>query len=483
MMRSLFAGVSGLKNHQTKMDVIGNNIANVNTVGFKKSRVTFQDMLSQTLRGSSSPTANRAGTNPLQVGLGMTLASIDVIHTGGSPQSTGKNTDLSVEGEGFFLLGEGSNLYYTRAGNFDFDFNKTFYNTSNGMVVKGYLADSNGEIPKDATLTDINLASQVSSNPNPTTEIQYAKNLGVITETVEDVSFTNGSGDVTYTLPVNDISEITVMSSTGTVLASPGDFTYVPATGVVTILDAGTAVTGTYNIIYKHSKIEVPMMAYDSNGKTHQVMVTLTKDFGVQNRWSVAATVNDNPPLPGGAVTGGTGKVTFKTDGTFDASTVTPLAVNLSSIGAANLTINLDLTKLTQYAAETTAIASGQDGYGPGDLTGVAVDTSGTITGSFSNGQSRKLAQLALATFANPSGLMKVGNNLFQPTNNSGVADTGIPGLGGRGTIKPETLEMSNVDLSQEFVDMIITQRGFQANSRVITTSDQILEELVNLRR
>lgn len=472
MMRSLFAGVSGLKNHQTKMDVIGNNIANVNTVGFKKSRVTFQDMLSQTLRGSSSPTASRAGTNPLQVGLGMTLASIDVIHTGGSPQSTGKNTDLSVEGEGFFLVGEGQNLFYTRAGNFDFDFNKTFYNTSNGMVVKGFLADSSGEISKDAALVDINLASQVSSNPKSTTQIQYAKNLGVISETVKDISHTNGT-PTTYTIPLANrpISEVSIPGLTLTT-----DFTYDAATGVVTIL--GTEATGSYDIVYKRSKIEIPMMAYDSKGDTHQVTVTLLKST-TPNVWNVTTSVGDDPaPTTGG----GTGTVTFKTDGTYDTNTVTPFTVTLAP-GASNMSIALDFNKLTQYAGETTAIAFNQDGYGPGDSTGIAVDSSGVITGSFSNGQTRKLAQLALATFANPSGLIKVGNNLFQPSNNSGVADTGIPGNGGRGTIKPETLEMSNVDLSQEFVDMIITQRGFQANSRVITTSDQILEELVNLRR
>lgn len=472
MMRSLFAGVSGLKNHQTKMDVIGNNIANVNTVGFKKSRVTFQDMLSQTLRGSSSPTASRAGTNPLQVGLGMTLASIDVIHTGGSPQSTGKNTDLSVEGDGFFLVGEGQNLFYTRAGNFDFDFNKTFYNTSNGMVVKGYLTDDDGKIAEGSPLVDINLATKASSLAKDTTKIEYSKNLGIISETIKEVTPVPSG---TYTLPNAPIAEVYIPGMTQGAVP-PDDYTFNAATGVITFTAAAPATP--VDISYKYAKVDIPMMAYDSKGGTHQVTVTLTRST-TPNVWDVVTKVGGNPVPTSG---GGTGTVTFKTDGTYDSTTVSPFTITLSP-SASDMAIDLDFNKLTQYAGETTAIASSQNGYGPGDLLGVAVDTSGTITGSFSNGQSRQLAQLALATFANPSGLMKVGNNLFQPTNNSGVADTGVPGIGGRGTIKPETLEMSNVDLSQEFVDMIITQRGFQANSRVITTSDQILEELVNLRR
>ena len=170
----------------------GNNISNVNTVGFKKSRVTFQDMLNQTLRGASAATANRAGTNPMQVGLGMSLASIDVIHTGGSPQSTGKNTDLSIEGDGYFLLGDGNNIFYTRAGNFDFDVNNTFYHTSTGMIVKGYLADATGNISADSPLSDINLAAQASSEPKASTVVNYGKNLDSRSVAVTGPTVING---------------------------------------------------------------------------------------------------------------------------------------------------------------------------------------------------------------------------------------------------------------------------------------------------
>lgn len=418
MMRSLFAGVSGLKNHQTRMDVIGNNIANVNTVGFKKSRVTFQDMLSQTLRGSASPTAVRGGTNPMQVGLGMTLASIDTIMTAGSPQSTGKNTDLSVEGEGFFILSDGSGTYYTRAGNFDFDYNKNFVNSSNGMLVQGILADANGVIDPKGAIADINLASQLSSPPKATTAVSYTKNLD-----------SNATAGAAYT---------------------------------------------------------VPMTVYDSKGKTHQLDVTFTKAAApAVNTWNVDVKIDGLEPNggTGGLGTLGHSVVAFDATGKYNAAGSTIQAVHQTVAGGADLDITPDYSVMTQYAGEYTVIAYTQNGYEPGDLQSISVDTSGILSGTFSNGQSRQLAQLATATFSNPGGLMKSGNNLFVESNNSGRADTGVPGVSGRGIIKPESLEMSNVDLSQEFVDMIITQRGFQANSRVITTSDQILEELVNLRR
>lgn len=476
MMRSLFAGVSGLKNHQTRMDVIGNNIANVNTIGYKKSRVTFQDMLSQTLRGASSPQGNRGGTNPMQVGLGMSLSSIDVIHTSGSPQSTGKNTDLAIEGDGFFILGCGSDVFYTRAGNFDFDEDKNFYNTSNGYIAKGVMADANGVIDPKGDIVNINLASQVSSPPKATSTISYAKNLdsraSILSSTASGVSHTNGV-DTTTTLSPSALP-ITKVSISG--LTENTDYTVDYMNGTVTIVGtSAAATTGSYDIVYYEPNYQAPMNVYDTLGNTHLVNVYYTKT--ATNEWQVN-TVIDNDFLE----TSGTGTITFKSsDGTINTNTVTSASKAVTGASALNLSYNF--TNITEYAGDFTVTATDQNGYAVGDLQDVAVDTSGTITGRFSNGQSRKLAQLALATFPNPAGLMRAGSNLFKASNNSGESDQGLPGISGRGTIKPETLEMSNVDLSQEFVDMIITQRGFQANSRVITTSDQILEELVNLRR
>lgn len=468
MMRSLFAGVSGLKNHQTRMDVIGNNIANVNTIGFKKSRVTFQDMLSQTVRGASSPQGNRGGTNPMQVGLGMTMATIDVIHTPGSPQPTGKNTDLCIEGDGFFMVGEGSNIYYTRAGNFDFDYEKNVINSSNGMIVKGYLADVNGVINPNGNIVDIDLSSYTSSLPKATTKAEFYKNLE-----------SNTTANPTSSATINHTQFTETVFETGGPIW--GNVVWVPAdpgatinyaTGTITIPSG--AGSDTYTPTFNVPSYQTPITVYDSQGDTHQLMVQYRKT--ADNTWDVQTIFDQGAPLASGS-----GTLTFNNDGTFDASTVTNASVVIP--GVDNMNITLDFTKLTQYAGETTVSPFAQDGYAAGDLNGISVDTSGTVTGSFSNGQTRKLAQIALATFANPAGLLKMGNNLYQVSNNSGEPDVGIPNTSGRGTIKPETLEMSNVDLSQEFVDMIITQRGFQANSRVITTSDQILEELVNLRR
>jgi len=479
MMRSLFAGVSGLKNHQTRMDVIGNNIANVNTVGYKKSRVTFQDMLSQLIRGAASPTTTRGGTNPMQVGLGMTLASIDVIHTPGSPQSTGKNTDLSIEGEGYFLVGEGDNIFYTRAGNFDFDYNKTLVNTSNGMVVKGILADGAGYIDPQGDIVDINLASQVSAPPRATTEAVFSKNLdsrvSALPDTEAGVAHVSGGGDTLVTLGAATLP-VTRVSIAGLTEGTHYNVNY--TTGQVTILSA--TANGPYDIDYWIPDYQTNINVFDSEGAAHQLTVSLSKT-GV-NTWSYL--ISKDPSDTSLTITAGSmGTIAFNTDGSYNAagSTIPTLAATVT--GADNLSIDPVFSSLSQYAGETTVTPFSQNGYPAGDLQAISVDTTGTVTGSFSNGQTRKLAQIAIATFANPAGLVKMGNNLFQVSNNSGTPATGIPGTGGRGLIKPETLEMSNVDLSQEFVDMIITQRGFQANSRVITTSDQILEELVNLRR
>ncbi|PKM89922.1 MAG: hypothetical protein CVU87_03820 [Firmicutes bacterium HGW-Firmicutes-12] len=485
MMRSLFAGVSGLKNHQTRMDVISNNIANVNTTGYKKSRVTFQDMLNQTLRGASSPQSGRGGTNPMQVGLGMSLASVDVIHTAGSPQTTGVNTDLCIEGEGFFIVGTGDNMYYTRAGNFAFDYNKTFYNTSNGMVVKGYVADANGIINPNGGIVDINLASQMTAPPNASTQAQFNKNLDS-RDTLLTATKTGVAHVALANTPVSlDADKLPVTEVTIAGLVEGTDFSVDYVNGTVTILGTGAAVTANYDIDYKMPNYSAPITVYDSKGESHELMAYYTKT--APNTWEIDTSITTRD-ASGNTVVNflDTGKGTLYFDpatGKLNTSTSSVSTATLAMTGVEAFGIDLDFSNLTEYAGDYTAIGFSQNGYKAGDLQSLSVDTTGTITGNFSNGQNRALAQLALATFANPAGLTKNGNNLFTPSNNSGEPDQGLSGVSGRGTLNPERLEMSNVDLSQEFVDMIITQRGFQANSRVITTSDQILEELVNLRR
>jgi flagellar hook protein FlgE len=477
MMRSLFAGVSGLKNHQTRMDVIGNNIANVNTIGFKKGRVVFQDMLSQTLRSAASSSTNRGGTNPIQVGLGMSLASIDVIHTTGSFQPTGKNTDLSIEGEGFFMVGEGKNIFYTRAGNFELDLNNVFIHGGTGLIAQGILADSTGKINPKGQIEDINLAAQVSSPSRATTEINFAKNLDFraeLQEVIENVSHENGvSTEIDLIPPLN---KIVVKDASGNLLVEndPAGFSVDYSTGKLTIEAA--AESKDYTISYYEPNYSTSVSIFDSKGNTHLVNVCYTKI--ADNEWAVNTSVDDVFP------SNGSGQGTLEFDpitGELLNSTVSNVVYDVN--GAASLDFALNFENITEYAGDFTITYTGQDGYEAGYLEEVSVDSNGVLNGSFSNGQSRALAQLTIATFSNPAGLTKAGNNLYTISNNSGVPDQGIPGISGRGIIKPETLEMSNVDLTQEFVDMIVTQRGFQANSRVITTSDQILEELVNLRR
>jgi len=420
MMRSLFSGISGLRNHQTRMDVIGNNIANVNTVGFKASRVNFQDMLNQTIQGASSGQGNLGGTNPIQVGLGMGLASIDTLFTDGSTQPTGKQTDLAISGSGFFVLSDGMNQIYTRAGNFDFDNQGNYLVPGSGYKVMGW-AGVGGNIDTNQPVTPIKIPVGSSMAAKPSTSITYANNL---------------SGDTTT--PVG---------------------TTVPA-----------AIT-----------------VYDSKGVAHKVSGTFTKlapDAAAvppipDNAWSFSPGAATDT---GYAITGGPYTIAFNTDGTFNNATPTT-AFTFSPDGANAVSITPQFDTLTQFGGESTAQAVDRDGYAAGTLEQTTIDGTGTIIGKFSNGQTQKLAQVCLATFNNPAGLTKVGDNMYIKSNNSGEAQVGVSGTGGRGGFNPGSLEMSNVDLAQEFSNMIITQRGFQANSKIITVTDEMLQDLTNLKR
>ncbi len=413
MMRSLFSAVSGLRTHQTRMDVIGNNIANVNTPGYKSSRVTFQEVFSQTLRGASSPSGTsrieRGGTNPMQVGLGVNVASIDTIQTPGSLQPTSRLTDVAIEGNGFFVVQDGDSLAYTRVGNFSTDADGILVDHE-GRKVLGWSADSAGMLPVDRSKRNLEpLSIQIGSNipARATSNIQWIKNL----DAEADVGFTKT-----------------------------------------------TAVT-----------------VYDSLGRAHSVQVDFTKTNS--NQWTWEA-------LPPGDDTPISGNITFGLDGTFESvDDIDKFSFNPEGAEPIEVTMNFD--SLTQVAGPTTVESGAVDGWPSGVLESFTFDSQGVISGFYSNGMHRVLGQLAIAGFRNPSGLIKTGNNLFVESNNSGTSEDaiGVPGTSGRGTVAPTALEMSNVDLAEEFTQMIITQRGFQANSRVITVSDELLQELVNLKR
>lgn len=392
------------------MDVIGNNIANVNTPGFKSSRVTFQEVFSQTLRGASSPSGQsqteRGGTNPMQVGLGVSIGSIDTIHTPGNLQPTSRPTDLAIEGNGFFVVRDGQTMAYTRVGNFSLDADGILVD-SEGRKVMGWAADADGNLPANRGATNLEpLQVEIGEEmtAQPTTQMEWIKNLDAEAE----VGFVK--------------------------------------TASITV--------------------------YDSLGKAHSIQVDFEKTG--TNTWTWQAS------LPDGSTTG-PGTITFNTDGRLDS--VDADEFSFDPDGADTVTVTMDFSRLTQVAGSSTVESGPTDGWPAGTLESFSFDANGVITGFYSNGRIQILGQVAVAHFRNPSGLIKTGKNLYIESNNSGTADPGTAGTGGRGTIAPSALEMSSVDLAEEFTQMIITQRGFQANSRVITVSDEILQELVNLKR
>jgi len=442
MMRSMFSGVSGLRAHQTRMDVIGNNIANVNTIGFKSGRVTFQEVFSQTLQGAGAPDSatGRGGTNPMQVGLGMGVGTIDTMMNRGSTQRTDNPTDLSIEGDGFFVLrGGNSDTYnFTRAGDFGVDKLGNLV-SGNGLNVQGwqqYARNSDGSYTFDTEkpIEAINLYSD-----------SYNKNKRMIAAKATTTAVLSGNLD-----------------ASNAVASSTSD----PTT----------------------SQFNVPMTVYDSLGDSYKINIRF---------WKTAATPGSGGSstwtwkIDGGSAAssaGASGTISFDTDGQIkggtpgtNAITITPTSTD---IGVAPFTFNLDFSKLTMYSADSSAKPTNVDGYPTGNLVTFNIGSDGILTGIYSNGQQQPLGMVALASFENPAGLQKVGDNLFIPTTNSGDFKKGLKaGSEGVGTLNPGTLEMSNVDLSKEFTDMIVTQRGFQANSRIITTSDEMLQELVNLKR
>ncbi len=402
MMRAMFAAVSGLRANQTMMDVVGNNIANVNTPGFKASSVTFEEALSQLLRGPAD------SINPLQLGLGVRVASIDPIFTQGAVQVTGRSTDLAIQGDGFFIVENDGQRLYTRSGSFSFDGNGNLV-ASNGFRVLGWVADATGAIDANAPVEPIAIPIGQMTPARATTTVEVTGNL---------------SADA----------------------------------------DVGTAV-------------DTSITVYDSLGNPHTLQLTFTKTAA--NTWDVAAAID------GTAVAISPAQIQFDTDGTL--LTAGPLAVSgYTPAGADAMTLDVVISgtsALVQYGGSSTAEATRQDGRASGSLRGFAISDDGTITGQFSNGETKVLGAVAIASFSNPAGLVRVGNSNFSASVNSGEALIGPPGTGPRGSLTAGALEMSNVDLAQEFTNLIVAQRGFQANARVISASDEILADLVNLKR
>ncbi len=673
MMRSMFSGVSGIRAHQIRMDVIGNNLANVNTTGYKFSRVTFKDMLNQTVRGGTAPaTGGTGGVNPAQVGLGVLIAGIDNIHSQGNLQSTGKDTDMAVQGSGFFVMSNGTTTAYSRDGAFDLNANGVLINPANGYRVQGWQA-SNGSVDSSGPVGDITIpigsrmVAQATSNVYLVGNLDADAELGtqgsitrsdyylageaegttLLTALFDDtatalplslssgdsisLSWNNGSaqsssytvsasatlsdlaswlgtqfgsgvtvsvtssgalqisnssgtnitslsitvsGNSTFNAVFDNLSETinsgssdstanmeraatssdslyditsaggtsaglatgdvvyisgykggialsTLSGTVGTDFTTLGEFAeYVEdvlgitssASGVTidslgrlriasdigdgnafsnlsieATNSAGTTQRTGFNAINTFSTVQsatgdsatLSMTVYDSLGVEHRVTLILTRISS--NTWSWNADCADDY-YGGRNVSQGMQTIEFLSNGSYNTSTGN-ISIDLNNGASSPLQITPDMSMFTQFSGDSSISLRQQDGYAMGILEKFSIGATGDITGIYSNGLTDLIGKVALASFSNPGGLTKEGDNLYKQSMTSGVAQVGEPGAGGRGTINNGVLEMSNVDLAREFTDMIITQRGFQSNSRIISTSDEMLQELVNLKR
>jgi len=472
---SLFSGISGLSTLGNAMQIIGDNIANVNTIGFKGSSFTFQDLLSQSV-------ATLSGTS--QVGRGTALGEITSSFQQGSFESTGNTTDLAIGGAGFFVLKEAGTLnnFYSRAGNFSFDQNGYLANPE-GYIVQGWELDANGN---DAgSITDVAMSS-FTSPPSATDNIEVIVNLD------SDGSDNSSGGDDSLALAW-DATETTPIAE--------------DAYEYLTSLRAYDSLGSTHDITLYFDKADT-----DS---AYEFIVTCnpSEDFRTNASGTVLAESSDDYAglLARGLIEfDSSGSMTELSLSQIDPSDGSPVEQTVEShlsngyftldtvffSGASTQNIELNLgtryngstwanssLSTSQYATASTTTFQSANGYGAGDLEGVNVDVDGVITGSYSNGELIPLYRVGLAKFQNEQGLFKEGGNRFSETRESGSAITNRPGTNGLGSIAPNALEQSNVDIATELVKMITTQRGFQANSKIITVTDQMLAELINIKR
>ncbi len=578
MMRSLFSGVSGLKTHQTKMDVIGNNIANVNTVAYKSNSIIFSELMSQTTQRASGPNAETGvgGTNAKQIGLGVRSGAINTaIATQGAAQSTGNPFDIMINGDAFFVVSNGSENFFTRDGSFYVDSAGNLAMTSNGYNVMGWKVDeTTGHIKQD-TVSALRIMSSVNMTypPEATTKAYVS---GILDKNDTDVTSVSGKimnlnfydalgysytakfamkqsdNKNQYSLELDslldsngkeiDISKVTLGNTTTQYITSTIKFdseTY-NWSGLQLLNNSGdvmadlseifSGANGAINydevVDTGHPKVEeqlenlakaygyegsvddflnllVPVTTNDG-GTPDDVSDDTVENFSVMTLLSNKGNASTNPSFDLDAETiESVGRyfegsmVTFNPDnGKFSGiggdPSVTSVTLGLGQLGGNFKDIVVDFATLSSVDNKGTSTANATsgdtDGLGTGrrlgDMSGVTIQKDGMIYATYDNGMTRLLGQIAVAEFANPSGLEKQGNNLYSATLNSGEFDgIGIDITANGGSMSTGQLEMSNVDLSAEFTEMITTQRGFQANSRIITVSDTLLEELTNLKR
>ena len=424
MWQAMLSGVASLKAHQMKMNVIGNNIANINTTGYKGSRVHFQDLMAQTFRAASRPSNVLGGVNPIQVGLGVKVGAIDVHTLQGALEMTGRSTDLAIQGNGYFMLTNGRDVHYTRDGAFGLDSSGFLVHRGTGWKVLGWMADAGGRIDTNQPI-----------NANSVLQFPVGSQAAV--------------------------RQTSVVEYTGN-------------------LNANAPSTQTY---------AATVRVYDALGGAHEVTITFTNrqtpplgtpPAGAVSSWDWSATVGGTPV--GDFTTGTNTRLYFNGQGEIIGTTTQQITITPTN-GAPPFTVNLDLSQLTSLAAESIVQPIYQDGFPPGTLQEFTIGIDGTIQGVFSNGLSRPMGRIALSLFANPAGLFRLGNNMWRVTDNSGLPQVGAPTTGGLGEINAGYLEQSNVDLGSEFADMIVTQRGFQANTRIVSVVDELLADVVNMKR
>lgn len=588
MLGALYSSISGLKAHQTKMDVVGNNIANVNTAGFKKASVNFEETMTRTLSGARGPADGRGGVNPVSIGLGAQVSSINTNFESGAQQTTGRKTDLRIDGQGFFIVQEGNSKLFTRSGNFNLDGNGTLVTTA-GKKVQGWQATvkEDGTMGIDATTPLGDLAIKVGSalpgkatdSVNYTGNLQQKSGIADLSMSVDDLSGTGTKADIEINFSYDKENEKWFWKASGTGVIGQGAFQLdedgnitkgfpgetipiqnangvlvnSPVAGKITfseIADVNNKKTAGYleNSFITSSEV------YDSLGNTHTLGVKYTKLS--ENVWDWEAIIGDGQPtenskgfvtfdsvgqingkylyadpqdittwpegvtsiyyengvvdsasgeidygdvnseyvmdangvirfqgeyVPGGSVPGAVMNQQFDKKVTFDPAA--DGAAPPPEGGAAPVEVTMNFNGVTQFASQTSVTLESQNGYGMGELETFNINDDGAIQGFYSNGYEQIIGRIAVAKFTNAEGLQNLGGSTFAQSSNSGEAMVLTAGSAGTGGIVAGALEMSNVDLAQEFTDMIIAQRGFQANSKTITTSDTILENVISLKR
>ena len=565
---SIVAGVTGLNANQQMLDIIGNDLANSNTTAYKSQSVSFEDLFYQTLQPATPSTQQAGGTDPIQVGFGTKMATIENNMSQGTLEPTGNELDMGIQGAGFFEESDGSNVFFTRAGSFTVNsqgylqdpttgFNVLRWGnvgepsaTGPGFQVPGdpriqipFGTSTPGQITSNVTLQgNLDATAAGATSGTPTANVTLA---GVLDSAAAQGATVNGSiqvydsNGVAHTLSAtftkeaqdssgNDVWQLSesLPAAEGSVTGGPTTLTFDPSSGALLSpspasaaltfdfspsgasssqpvkLDlsglseanavstaAATSQDGTAAIA--GATVPAAIQIFDSKGTGHTLTLTFTDNAAnpsanppTPQNWTVTASV----PASEGTVSGTLGPVTFNTDGSLASTGNTNLTFDFSKSGASsNQTISFNLgaiggfAGLTEFGGTSTAAATNQNGFSSGTLTSVSIATDGTINGVFTNGKVTPLAQLGIANFSNPAGLSRSGNNLYAQTTQSGQPLVGVGGSAGRGTVQQGVLEQSNVDVAQEFTQLIIAQRGYEVNARTVTVSDQVLQDLTNI--